>query len=376
MQVQSRSVLSLAGLAWWCLLLLHQLLAQGAHAYDVKVRVVDRMLTGKPLVENASLTNPYSKNACGGKACTNVLNPAWIPFGNDDSPTKHRGGLFIRLSTPLCKPSVISLLTAKPDGSGLHFDAPSDDNVLRDGPKGTDQEVAFAIDPRAIHRPLTNEYFVFYQTLWNRTRRTQISSTKSPDVLSSWKRFENSMFDIDDCGTTLWFPEDDDPSIPVEEKKAYAIATFGALRGGNLTLMTSSDGMKTWVNHSTLLLTRPGKWDNATLSSGPPPQRLSNGDWFMLYNVDNKWPVGAPKPFPKFGRCALGWAILDGKDITNVVARAEEPLVFAEYPWETNGTTNMVVYTDGIRPEGKDTFTVFAGGADTVIEAFTIQVQV
>ena len=36
----------------------------------------------------------------------------------------------------------------------------------------------------------------------------------------------------------------------------------------------------------------------------------------------------------------------------------------------------MVVYTDGIRPEGKDTFTVFAGGADTVIEAFTIQVQV
>ena len=96
MQVQSRSVLSLAGLAWWCLLLLHQLLAQGAHAYDVKVRVVDRMLTGKPLVENASLTNPYSKNACGGKACTNVLNPAWIPFGNDDSPTKHRGGIKIK----------------------------------------------------------------------------------------------------------------------------------------------------------------------------------------------------------------------------------------------------------------------------------------
>ena len=83
-----------------------------------------------------------------------------------------------------------------------------------------------------------------------------------------------------------------------------------------------------------------------------------------------------PKPFPWFGRCALGWAILDKDNFTHILARAEEPLVYAEKPWELHGTTDRVVYSDGIRDEGNDTFTVFAGGADTVIEGIRIQVEV
>ena len=48
-------------------------------------------------------------------------------------------------------------------------------------------------------------------------------------------------------------------------------------------------------------------------------------------------------------RCALGWAVLDQRNLTNVLARAEAPLVHAELPWEVHGFTPLVVYTDGVR---------------------------
>ena len=76
------------------------------------------------------------------------------------------------------------------------------------------------------------------------------------------------MFSKNDCGTTLWFPEDEDDSIPLGKKRAFAIATFGTLRGGNLSLVTSNDGMQSWEDHGEFIFTRPDHWDNATLSSG------------------------------------------------------------------------------------------------------------
>jgi len=185
--------------------------------------------------------------------------------------------------------------------------------------------------------------------------------------------------DVNDCGTVLWFPHDDldddqAATSTTKRPRAYAVATFGELRGGNLSLVSSADLVQ-WRQEGVFLETRPDKWDNATLSSGPAPVRLADGNWLLLYDVDNLWPVDNPKAFPYFGRCALGWAILDGKNITNVLARAEEPLVYAELPWEVNGFTPLVVYTMGIKPEGGDIFTVFAGGGDRVVEAFRIKVN-
>ena len=181
--------------------------------------------------------------------------------------------------------------------------------------------------------------------------------------------------DVNDCGTVLWFPYDKPvPKQSLHRPRAYAIATFGELRGGNLSLVSSAD-LVTWRNEGVFLKTRPGYWDNATLSSGPAPVRLRDGNWLLLYDVDNLWPVDNPKPFPYFGRCALGWAILDGKNITNVLARADKPLVYAQLPWEVHGFTPLVVYTMGIKPLGDDTFTVYAGAGDRVVEAFRIRVS-
>ena len=83
-----------------------------------------------------------------------------------------------------------------------------------------------------------------------------------------------------------------------------------------------------------------------------------------------------PAPIPSWGRCALGWAIIDQHNLTRVLARADEPLLHAQLPWEVAGYTGRVIYTEGIKPEGDDTFVLYAGGGDRVVEAFRVKVTV
>ena len=83
-----------------------------------------------------------------------------------------------------------------------------------------------------------------------------------------------------------------------------------------------------------------------------------------------------PAPIPPWGRCALGWAILDQHNLTRVLARADKPLVHAQLPWEREGATAEVIYTEGVKPEGDDTFVLYAGGGDRVVEAFRVKVNV
>lgn len=185
-----------------------------------------------------------------------------------------------------------------------------------------------------------------------------------------------------DCGTCVFFPEDSEEhsasDAPSPPPPAFALATFGGLRGGNLSLAVSHDNLRTWQTQGLLLTTRPGHWDDRTLSAGPCPVRLSDGNWLVLYNVDNKWPVDNPGPIPSYGRCALGWAVL-GADISTgrpkVLARASEPLLWGNMPFDSHSyDSGPSVYTDGVRALGNDSFIVYAGGADQVVEAVRIQV--
>ena len=329
------------------------LLAASATAY--KVEVIDRCVTGKPLITGSSIPGyPY------------VLNPAWLPLPGGG------GGLFLRASAPSSQPNYIAFVTSR---DGKAFSPVDNTTILLDGPP--DDRAARAMDPRAITRPSTGDYYVNYQIAhWKveGKRQTIISSSRTPHDLSSWKRFAAPMFPTrSDCGTALRFKDDTSSTAGT----AYAVATLDCeLRGGNLTLVSSTDGLRTWKEEQRLLDTRAMDWDNATLSAATQPVKLSDGSWLLLYNVDNLWPVHDPAPMPAYGRCALGWAIL-AADTLEVIARADAPLVSASLPWEIEGMTPKVVYTDGIKVEAEEnTFTVYAGGADAVVESFTIRVVV
>jgi hypothetical protein len=87
-----------------------------------------------------------------------------------------------------------------------------------------------------------------------------------------------------DSGTALWFPFDETFPIPMSAPDTvseiapktgamqyggddiFAVATFGELRGGDLSLVSSRD-MVHWTDRGVFLRTRPDHWDNATLST-------------------------------------------------------------------------------------------------------------
>ena len=65
-----------------------------------------------------------------------------------------------------------------------------------------------------------------------------------------------------------------------------------------------------------------------------------------------------------------------------VIARAEEALLFAELPFETVGSaayptqTPWVIFTDGLQKVGEDEFIVWYGAGDTNTAAARIKVTV
>ena len=84
---------------------------------------------------------------------------------------------------------------------------------------------------------------------------------------------------------------------------------------------------------------------------------------------------------PAYGRCALGWAVLDRRNFSHVLARAAEPLLFGNTALDSGSyDSGPSVYTDGVMSEGPtadgDSFVVFAGGADSVVEAVRIKVSI
>lgn len=144
--------------------------------------------------------------------------------------------------------------------------------------------------------------------------------------------------------------------------------------------------------HGLFLPTRPDMFDSQLVESGPPPLRLSTGDYLFLYNSARKVPgYEAWKPYPL--EYNVGWAILDRYDPTTIVARSATPLWSPRMWYETggrrlgnannwtfvctqskNGTPN-VVFVEGMHAlSTTDTFRVVAAGADYVLTTVDITV--
>jgi len=125
------------------------------------------------------------------------------------------------------------------------------------------------------------------------------------------------------------------------------------------------------VGRHVLLAVRPDCWDNVAICAGPQPERLSNGEYLYIYNTDMH-----TSAIPSKGRCAIGWAILDGDNPKNAVARGSRALLVAELPFEVNGHTPRALFANGLRPMGQDEFIVTFGAADTDVGAARIKVHI
>ncbi len=91
------------------------------------------------------------------------------------------------------------------------------------------------------------------------------------------------------------------------------------------------------VDPSLLLLPpRPrGWWDSALVEAGPPPVKLSTGDYLMVYNAAEDT---GPSERPGYSYTyRAGWALLSGSQPPTVLSRSVRPALEPELWWETGG---------------------------------------
>lgn len=94
-------------------------------------------------------------------------------------------------------------------------------------------------------------------------------------------------------------------------------------------------------------------WEAKKIGAGPPPIRTEAG-WLLVYHgvdCDHTYRVGA--------------ALLDPHEPWRVIARAREPILEPQEPYEVEGDVPNVVFPEGAVVMGKELW-VFYGGADKV----------
>ena len=236
-------------------------------------------------------------------------------------------------------------------------------------------------DPRLAFRAATGEWHLTYDNCTQNcfpTRTTMLSTSRDPFDPAAWT-FRGPLLGDHapyTAGAALLF-RDGAPGAPPH------LAFVGDSDTANVMWLAesqASDGESWAVVNKTWMSAREGCWDSHGVAPGPQPERLSSGDFLMIYNTDTGFPY-RPNPL---GRCSAGWAILDGADPTLVVARSSGALLVPELPYETCASSGqgescqqpMVVFVTGLRPLGGDEFLVIYGGADTVVGVSRIFVNV
>jgi predicted GH43/DUF377 family glycosyl hydrolase len=114
---------------------------------------------------------------------------------------------------------------------------------------------------------------------------------------------------------------------------------------------------------------RPGCWDACGAIAGPQPERLSSGDFLFVYNIDTE-AAGKGNDTRPLGRCTVGWAVLNGSNPSQVVARSSTAITTPTKPWDTTGCaanepgtcqTPNVIFATGLKPLGHDSFLIIYG---------------
>ena len=120
------------------------------------------------------------------------------------------------------------------------------------------------------------------------------------------------------------------------------------------------------------LQARDGHFDDTGVEAGPPPMRLSDGNWLFFYNSWNQSQAYHP-----------GYVILDGRVPGRILQRSDAPILSPDVAW-TEGvapyTCNVpnVVFLEAAHPVAGtvDTFDVYFGGADTTVGTARFRVDI
>ncbi|CAF3332983.1 unnamed protein product [Rotaria socialis] len=144
----------------------------------------------------------------------------------------------------------------------------------------------------------------------------------------------------------------------------------------NIAIALTKDLIHYDLSSSFLLKTRPDHFDSALVEAGPQPLKLSDNNYLFLYNSARHTTIPNLKPNWNL-QYNLGWAILNGDDPTQVLARSEQPIFSPELDWErcdtqsgewaNRGLTPLVIFIEGWKKTDVNRFLVWYQGCDSTM---------
>jgi len=239
---------------------------------------------------------------------------------------------------------------AHPKFSALTKDSvvfePVDQPPLNDDFRGTE-------DPRVAYDKSTGIYYMFY-TCYRKDGKGGslcLASTKNP-VKGPWDRHGTAFPGNHKSGALLI--RDEGPHFLIS--------------GAGKISMSNSTNLLNWTLGPDFITQTA--WGNPHVEAGPPPMKLSDGNYVFFHN---SWGgKGVPQPGYQ-----PAWVILDGKDPTHILARAPKPLWRPDYyPWMAGNTEKgnlcnvpQVSFLEAahVVEDKPDTFRLYYGGADAVL---------
>jgi len=312
---------------------------------------------------------PVVSHQLGTSAFAQAFNPSWIQAS---AGSAGKAGLLVRAQNCTATPGVCigcsgtgqraSYLAfaelLNDDNSSTPQFRPIDSGSVVLGPhdatddKGTE-------DPRVAYDPTTGIYHLLY-TCYNSGKAVNQSAvtlcqatSTDPTSSTGWNRLG-----------PVGFGDGSKSGAMLIRQEAPHYMYWGA---GTIH-MTTSNNLSEWPDPGAPFITKT-LWNNTNVESGPPPLKLSTGDYVFFHNSWNEgWPQQSSPGYQP------AWVVLSGADPSKIVARAPEPLwspqktgwMEGKAPYDCNAPT--VAFLEAAHPTDKqDTFRVYFGGSDAVI---------
>jgi predicted GH43/DUF377 family glycosyl hydrolase len=221
-------------------------------------------------------------------------------------------------------------------------------------------------DPRMAFNPHDELYYMFYTAYNGSSILLNMATSPNPTDGGKWQRHGPVFPNIQNSKSGAVLIRDQPPHY--------------LLWGDSSIRVVKSDNLMSWPadGGEILLSPRSDSFDSRLVESGPPPLRLTDGNYLFFYNsAQLGWPENPETAYH------VGWLILDGNDPTNILQRSAEPLLGPKFAWETGVAPYAcnvpnVVFLEAAYPmsEGKNQFHVFFGGADNTIGSAIVEVSV
>lgn len=338
-----------------------------AAAYDVTVSTFE----GEPVLAHKFHDKPWNSDF------QQVFNPSWVagPRGEQgllsrsQNCTPTQPGDCVSCQGTGEKASVLTFSRLiSGDGTDDHpvFTHVGADSVVFGPHDATDD--CGTEDPRIVF-DVSSGLFWMYYTCFNSGKTSQekitmcVASTADPTTSSGWTRHGPVGLPYDSKSGAVLLRE-----ATANDPEPEHLMYWGA---GVIHLSRSRD-LTQWPIGTPFLTNT--SWGNPHVEAGPPPLRLSTGDWLFFHN---SWSANFPEP-PGY---QPAWVILSGDDPTVIVQRASEPLWSpADADWMTGDAPSWcnvpnVAFVEAAHPVAEpDTFRVYFGGADAVVGTAVVKV--